>query len=169
MRSGPFLEMINGEIEVEVDGTVNWAKYAIDMPVSENENLACLVHYLWMMPRSLAAYVKTAVGSYGSVAMLSLWEPLSNADVVDGMKRQGVIHWIDDVYSVAVAGQACGWTTQKTNPIYFDPPILIAQRRLWFSAGQAGANDETIVAGFNIGFTVEKVSRDDFISALVRV
>jgi len=167
-----FMEMVNGEIEVAVDGSANWAKLAIDLPVSENESLACLVHYLWMMPRSLAAYLlKAGDLSYGSVAQMSLFEPLSASDVVNGMQRQGSILWIDDVCSViesALSTWAIHWTTHKSNPVYFDPPLLIAQRRIWFSASQAGANAQVIVAGFCLGYTVERVTKDQFIAALVR-
>jgi len=167
-----FLELINGEIEVGVNGSQNWEKLAIDLPVSENESLAVLVHYLWMCPRSLASMLlKAGDNAYGSVAMLSLYEPLSSGDVQDGMKRQGVILWIDDVVSLvesALTTFQLHWTTHRSNPIYFDPPLLIAQRRIWFSATQAGANEQVIVAGFSLGYTVEKVTRDQFIAALVR-
>ncbi|GAI04469.1 unnamed protein product, partial [marine sediment metagenome] len=48
----------------------------------------------------------------------------------------------------------------------FDPPILYPKANLYVALSTAGFASITN-ASFRIGYTLEKVSREDFISALV--
>ena len=166
-----FMELINVEIEIAVNGSMNWDVRAIELPVSENESLAVLLHYIWMCPRSLASGLQEGEGAFGAVCALTKWEPQASGEVQDAMKRQGTILWIDDVLfntTSLLTDTKTHWTTHRNNPVYLKPPHLIAQRTIFFSATQAGSNEDVIVAAHWIGLCSERVTKDQFIAALVR-
>jgi len=156
MAKGPFMEFLRGKVAQTVVNT--YAELQIPTPTSKTENMAMLIHSIELEPALMAQSLPTTgdsvhvhLSSKSRTASGEMDEP----DVLAARSSFTILNAV--FHAVLVKG------LEKNT---FDPPILYPKANLY-----AGINTTTFAAitnlKFRIGYTLEKVSREDFISALV--
>lgn len=140
------------------------AEYVIHTPVSKTANIAMLIHQIrFELPPNTqvdTAIVDTHVqlrkrsSTTGSLARNDPAIIATYAEFVSVGKVAGA------------AEKAIAYTSQGSRLIYYKPPYLVAASRLYLAVK---SYNETVVhyALCQIGYTLEKVSHEDFIAALV--
>lgn len=135
------------------------AEAEINMPVSENENLAVCIHHVDFYPSTLVPEDASQNELEGGLSRRSGFQTTTR----DLIAQYAVIY---------TNGQAQGTLTEYAHMVErgsrlwdFAPPILIAQRTLYFFA--RNFNNVTQTMNVRIGYTIRKVSKDVFIAALV--
>lgn len=132
----------------------------IPTPCSGNENLAMLIHQIKIRvdhPQFVAGvevYVNASVHDRQRSSV-------SGEMNVGCLMRYMRYIWVD-------AGGQYQWQAGELDAItqYFDPPILYAKQNIYF--GLNSGNCISVRGGYAaIGYTLEKVAKDDFIAALV--
>ena len=171
MRSGPFMEFISWNISGAVDqGNATWAMDTIKLPVSGTELLALLIHSIHIETGHVSLELYKAGGEYRQIASLSLRKP-AYGEVVERFDPAGLAFINHCVVMVETALSNFGYMARPTVEYKtFDPPILIAQSEIYVSGEVRStvAQDQQMACSGRIGYTLEKVSKDDFIAALVR-
>ncbi|MBA7553689.1 hypothetical protein ES705_46285 [subsurface metagenome] len=156
MAKGPFMEFLRAIVTQTAINT--FAEVQIPTPTSKTENMAMLIHSIQMQPNNLvdttptnldtvsvqmSKVSKTGVKFIHDPDILAFYQALTNLDTVyNGVTFKG--HEIQT----------------------FDPPILYPHANLYFGIYTVGLTNVEI-GRCRIGYTLEKVSREDFISALV--
>ena len=174
MRSGPFMEFIGWNISGPIavpDPTNTWAMDTIKLPVSGTELLALLIHSIHIEVGHVSLENYKAGGEYRQVASLSLRKP-AVGEVIERYDPAGLAFVSYAVCCVETALSVFGYVATPGTIQYktFDPPILVAQSEIYVS-GEARsdvAQAQQMACSGRIGYTLEKVSKDDFIAALVR-
>jgi len=139
----------------------------IYMPVSENEQLACIIHQV----EFYTSHVYPADGV--QVAMnASLSKHFRSSFSTIGSDFGMLAYYTEDYGFGLDSGTLSDYWTRKTRPDSgmlwkFDPPLLIAQRTLYHGARTYNMPEANQVAHLRIGYTLRKVSKDAFIAALV--
>ncbi len=156
MAKGPFMEYLRANVLQSAVDT--FTEKEIRCPTSKTENMAMLIHEIEIHPLMLIDATPT------------------NADVIHGQvtkKSKDALTLLYDpdllsLFSTYTALNAVfnqllyrGTMTRK-----FDPPILYPRASMFLGVHTAGMT-ATVRIAVRIGYTLEKVSREDFISALV--
>lgn len=161
MRQGErFMEFLAAYV---CQSVADVSKY-IDMPlpVSENENLAVLVHRIEFEVNVPTAIFNAAIGvdAFLSKSQTMPTPPyIAKSEIVDSYQRMFRMWTVNDAFMDG------GMGIQQAIHL-FDPAILIARRTLYLhinSSATTVLNDATC----RLGYTIEKVSKDAFIAALV--
>jgi hypothetical protein len=156
-----YMEFLNASVRQSAANT--YTQEEVDLPVSENENLAMLIHRIDL-------FVDTpdiVDATWTRVAGQLTWR-----------SEAGMIWW-DDPSLIArldediSTGQAQGTLSEffdhrrlGANVYIFQPAVLVAQRQIFIATdGDGCAAAMGCVA--RIGYTIEKVSKEAFISSLV--
>lgn len=167
MAQERFLEFIRALVNYAA-APDDWAEVEVRLPVSENENLACLIHQVEMQVGSLAG------GLAGGTAVHSAHLALRSAPpgTVWDIWNVGVIcAHLYAIYSNVADDVKVRFGTKSDNQLatfYFDPPVLIAQNLIYLAAGNFDISTAASYGACRIGYTLEKVTREAFIAALVR-
>ncbi len=124
----------------------------ITMPVSGNENLACLIHQIKMA-------VEPEIVAAVQMVMKALVRDRATGNH-NNIADEGVLACFCGFIQPTLYIPMCDFAW------YFDPPILYAKSvlHLFFTTSNfVGATN----GNFQIGYTIDKVSKDAFIAALV--
>ena len=157
----PFLEFLRGRVTMTAAGA--YAETQIRTPVSKTEELAMLIHLIdakvAIAPPEDALTTETWSSLHDrprtDVAPLDdpgcLWHHLVfiQAGVTEGTLTEYSTYWVDEI-----------------NRLYLSPPILYAKDTIYVGVDCTHASylASTIL---RIGYTLERVSSQDFIAALV--
>ncbi len=159
MKNEALLEFICGQEELAV---VNVPEaFTIYLPTSKTELMAMLIHDIWLpvlMPGAPAATGETGAGACVTKNKNSAFG-LQDPDVIAGVEVQRF--W--DMPTVGVTIQDY-WTPMH---YHFDPPVLVARDILYFKIKSDNVDSVLLTGYYRIGYTLEKVSREAFIAALV--
>jgi hypothetical protein len=156
MAKGPFMEFLRA---IVTQTAINaYKEVQIPTPTSKTENMAMLIHSIELRPSVLVAAApatedfisthlckttQTNVRTTADPDILAIYHAVTNLNAV--------------FHDVLIRGE------QKQT---FDPPILYPKASLFLgmtTGGMASVKNVTV----RVGYTLEKVSREDFISALV--
>lgn len=161
VHKGPFMEFLRGRVSHSGGTNVESARIAV--PSSKTEELACLIHQIEIKMDEptyvLAAHewIKAGISKqdYDGDANMPNYENTDMIWIVENTATEGIV--------VGPFGR----NEQNTYIKYFDPPLLYAKADIWLlhelDAGQPAAK----IAQTIIGYTLEKVSREAFIEALI--
>lgn len=156
-----YMEFIVSEITQGASNT--YAEREIPMPVSENENLAVVVHKVDIA----LSHPGTSDDNYAEVYTSLHERPESN------VVTRGAVGGIAYHRVVLEAGTAEGtlseyatWFGSLEYTELYLPPVLVARRAIYVGINSGGCS---VVKQCNcrIGYTIRKISRDAFIAALV--
>ncbi len=152
MAKGPFMEFMRLETE-RASGPDEVLSQGFDTPTSKTEKMAMLIHQIHLF----CPIAKTAEGECKAAVSEQQLELSSDVDL-------GEPHVITKMECFALT------TPPEVHPVehqfsYYSPPILYAKRKIWLTIAVAGATNKK--ASATIGYTLEKVTQEDFISALV--
>jgi len=156
-NSERYLEWIGFHIDEQAPNT--YTEVPIELPTSENETLALLLHRIEFEMEhgeripGLITHVDTGLRHRSGVGYPHINVP-------------DVIASVDLELCIEAAGVHTGRVADTIVPKLFDPPILVATRQIYLfiqGANNVGASE----CYGRIGYTLEKVSREAFIAALV--
>ena len=156
MVKGPFMEFLRGNV---VQAAINtYAELQVPTPASKTENMAMLIHSIEIHPSRLVDttptngdFMEVHVAKASKAASAFIHDP----DILATYKVETVIN----------AG--VGEIQETGQQVYkFNPPILYPKTNLYIAISSVGLA-ATAGGKVRIGYTLEKVSREDFISALV--
>lgn len=156
MAKGPFMEFLRA---IAIQPAINtYGQTQIPTPTSKTENMAMLIHQIELIPNA----VVDAAPVTGDTVMLHLTSAskttIAEPNDPDNLAYFKAVTLLNAVWH--------GITYLGSMMSKFDPPILMPKANLYVgihSAGMAATHEVTA----KIGYTLEKVSREDFISALV--
>ncbi len=161
-KSDRFMEFVGAYVKQSVEDED--AQVTFDVPTSETEQMALLVHRIEWEGNVPVGVVAAAIGIdlYLTTTMATPAGLASHIDfpsLIDQYMRMGRYGTtIDDILDSDL---------QRQFEVHrFDPPILIAQRTLYLTIHTSAStviNDGAV----RIGYTLEKVSQAAFIAALV--
>jgi len=163
MKSDRYLEFVaveDGAIPFVVDGYGAYKETAIPLPTSQTEMLAFLLHRVDFRlghPHFIDTLM-TSVACYLTKAHQTGPIDLADPDLI------AQYFWHVSVNQVAGSGIS-KWEDGK-NIWTFDPPILIARDHVYMG-GRTFQETANQVVQVRLGYTLEKVSREAFIAALV--
>lgn len=160
VNKGPFIEQLRGKVS-SVSNTV--LSTELKTPVSKTTKIAMLIHWIRfkMTEPTFSAGAITTLNN-----CLSKRSHVGDADIPqpdDPDVLYRVDRWAQEGILAATFGRG------QTNPmlVEFDPPLLYARDEIFFeavrSAAVAGGGDMFV----NIGYTLEEVSQQAYIDALV--
>ena len=152
MAKGPFMEFMRLETE-RADGPNEVLSQGFDTPASKTEKMAVLIHQIHLF----CPIAKTAEGECKAAVSDRQLELTSDVDVGE----PNVITKME-CFNLTTPTE---WHAEEHQFTYYNPPILYARRKIWLTIAVAGATNKK--ASAIIGYTLEKVSQEDFIAALV--
>ena len=156
MAKGPFMEYLRADILMKAANS--FTQVTIPTPTSKTETMALLIHSVEF---EASRAIDTTPADNDAVMM-----QIADASQIDAiylsdkdcLARYSTIYSLGAVTTVLHEKQA-----PKTT---FDPPLLCAKANVYFGMKSAGMT-AALYGYVRIGYTLEKVSREDFISALV--
>lgn len=152
VNKGPFMEFIR-EVVTETGANTETRK-EISMPTSRMESLAVLIHSVSLELNSIADW------SGDDSVEIALKDNDNNGATLN---YDGVISSLKLQSDITTSG---GGLSRMEKTEYFDPPVLYSKKSAWLDIkGISQANAQS--ASVKIGYTVDKVDKDSFISALV--
>ncbi len=156
MAKGPFMEFLRAKVSQAVMNT--YEEKQIPTPTSRTETMAMLIHSIELLPSSLSDTAPT-----NSDAIFTHLSKTSKV-IAGGLEDPDILA----VYSVLTRLNAVihGFHVTGSSKQVFDPPILYPHANL-FAAVMTSGFGAIVDLEVRIGYTLEKVSREDFISALV--
>ncbi|MBA7550220.1 hypothetical protein ES705_42730 [subsurface metagenome] len=156
MAKGPFMEYLRQEVKMTTINT--FTEVAIATPTSKTENMAMLIHSIELQPVIQVDGEPTELDSVAlCVTKTHQTGPVKISD------PDCIATFIARTKLAAVFNALIHIGSQETK---FDPPILYPKSHLYLSIYSTGMALVS-TGNFRIGYTLEKVSREDFISALV--
>ena len=162
VNPGPFLEVYKMYTKETTENT--YVEDAYPMPVSENENLAMLIHKIMMRPGEPDLIASTKTENDVQLTSQSNPAPVAWHDESVIMRRDVSYNFLGVITTAPVE-----WETSPMPHIeYYDPPLLYARRNMYL--GVLGKNNGVGVVMncyVYVYYTVEKVSKEAFIAALV--
>ncbi len=150
MAKGPFMEFLKSDLRETAPNT--FTERAIDCPVSRTETMAMLIHQIELFAQVCDAVAGETLVKVGSI----------QGETGFKMADQGVLAKYE-VFNLDTPTQSQPYEHYIK---YFDPPVLYAKAHI-YHAIKGNGNTEIRFSECVIGYTVEKVSQTDFISALV--
>jgi len=164
MAKERFMEFVGAYVIQSVADTD--ASVAFDVPSSETELMALLVHQIDWEGQVSTPVAAVTIGidgflTYSAQIPSSVGGYLTKMDVIDTLQRAVAAGTtLDDV----VAGNYFAALQHDIHK--FDPPILIARRTLHLHIRSSNSAVVNAVA-LRLGYTLEKVTQAAFIAALV--
>jgi hypothetical protein len=153
MAKGPFMEYLRCRATETIPNT--YIENIVPVPTSKTETMAMLIHEIrWWQQLSEVVVAGTTE---------------SIVTIADRSHPSGLV-WPD---SAGVIVHNVMWRKEEVGPVNenfvvkFDPPILYSKAHIYLGARGIGNNVSLMAIIAMIGYTLEKVSREDFISALV--
>jgi len=167
VNKGPFLEFMGIKLTESAINTYTEKEAAT--PTSENENLVMLIHQIEMHVDH--ADTPAAAGTTDTTAQIvdrSMSSLKNHAD-------QELIALCQHSFRGALRETAAGVFTivvdcslgERQRIVYYDPPLVYAKSKIYLGVKGSG-NTVVKVASAKIGYTVERVSAEAFIKALVQ-
>ncbi|MBA7550116.1 hypothetical protein ES705_42622 [subsurface metagenome] len=156
MAKGPFMEFLRGYLAQTAANA--YEELQIPTPASKTENLAMLIHSIELQPDRLLDTVPAnsdLVMCHLSRKSDTTVRKLSEPDILASFRAYTSLN---AVFNALVLHGA-----ELTK---FDPPLLYPKANLYLGLNTVGFTAVTNMV-VRIGYTLEKVSREDFISALV--
>ncbi|MBA7556203.1 hypothetical protein ES705_48902 [subsurface metagenome] len=156
MAKGPFMEFLRALV---VQTAINtYQEIQMPTPTSKTENMAMLIHSIELYPTNiLAGSIANGDVLHAHLSKTTKTAPgkVADADILAEYRAYAALAEIfhDTVYM----------GSQKHT---FDPPILYPHANL-YAAIQTTGFTSVVSLNVRVGYTLEKVSREDFISALV--
>jgi hypothetical protein len=158
VAKGPFMEYL----QTTVASSLAVATEGLPTPVSKTEELAMLIHQIMIDP----ADPTFSAGVVTTISACVTDESHEGDGLTPPLGDRSVLYKIDRRANEGIVAGAFSRIQSGPMIAYFDPPILYAKSTIYCEAehsANAGGGD----CEFKIGYTLEKVSRDDFIAALV--
>ncbi len=152
MAKGPFMEFMRMET-ARAAGPSEVLSEGFDTPTSKTEKMAMLIHQIHLF----CPIAKTADGEVKVAISEHELELSSDVD----LGEPGVITKME-CFALTTPAEIHPVEHQIT---YYRPPILYAKRKIWLTVNVEGATNKK--ASATVGYTLEKVTQEDFISALV--
>ena len=157
MAKGPFMEFLRAYLDMSAANA--YTEMQIPTPSSKTETMAMLIHSIELVLGSLTDPTTPADGDQMQAHLADSSQTqirkIDNSDVLTHIRSTLVLNAV--VNAIEIAG---------TEFMTFDPPILYPKANLYLAAFSTGFTSPGNVS-LRIGYTLEKVSREDFISALV--
>ncbi len=166
MYNGQLMEFLRGRLLVPTGPTLN--KEIIALPSSKTELMAVLLHDIWFQAKYVDPSLKAGDMMYSTEYSISTREP--PASNVFHYNEEGCLmfYYRGRSYTESALSNTEGMQFEGQRQMHFDPPVLIAQDYLWV----AGMSNKAVMlestAYYMLGYTIDKVSREAFIAALVR-
>jgi hypothetical protein len=163
---GPYLEWLTGHYAESAANTVT--EHQIGLPTSKNENLAMLIHSVIFDRLDCDRIDETRTSC---AAWLSLRNGYTGGFDAEGADYQNIAWAKRELSCGEEQGTLSEYVVDYGDRAYverkFDPPVLVAQDFAYVGVrGENNGPARDIVC--RIGYTLEKVSSQDFISALVK-
>lgn len=157
MKDERFLEKLGGKCNMSAADT--YTEVAINTPVSGTEELAMLIHKIAMV----GEWPNPTAGSVSHIREQVMKRAIGSSV---GYDDPDLIWRVQKAVETSGVGDPAWQSGSEDNETYFDPPILYARPQIFVSIDGAnnGAVKGMVVA---IWYTLEKVSKDAFIAALV--
>ncbi|MBA7549661.1 hypothetical protein ES705_42152 [subsurface metagenome] len=156
MAKGPFLEFLRADVKQTAADT--FTEGEIPTPSSKTESMAMLIHSIELQPSKLIADEPTDLDN----VMMSVTKASKTGAAVisdpDSLAYVKIKTSIAAVFHAVVVNGSQKYT--------FDPPLLYPKAKLYIQISSAGIG-VPVYGHVRIGYTLEKVSKEDFISALV--
>ena len=156
MAKGPFMEFLRARVLQTAANT--YEEVQIPTPTSKTENMAMLIHSIELAPASIVDPAPTTLDSCHIHVAKRSKTIAGVLDDPDILAYYSGLTILDAVFHMV-------YFTGSDKHI-FDPPILYPHANLFAGISTTGFTGVTN-AKVRIGYTLEKVSREDFISALV--
>lgn len=163
MRDERFMEFIHADVTSSATGDAGVEAAEIHMPVSENENLACLIHRVDFLVNMLLTADLAAATNIWRGGSLNTFPAADHADMLIGVPGCLAMY----IWGATTSAAGVLSNQEGERAWLFDPPLLIARRQLYVAAYRSVGVANDTNCRINIGYTVEKVSKDAFIAALV--
>ena len=156
MAKGPYMEFLRARA---LQAAINtYAETQIPTPTSKTENMAMLIHSIEIVPAMLHALAPANADMIEMHLAKTSQTDVLTLDDPDVLAYYHCMTVLDAVFgALAERGE------QKQT---FDPPILYPKANLYLGVSSVGMASVRF-GEVRIGYTLEKVSREDFISALV--
>lgn len=160
VEKGPFMEYLRGEIEAD---NILVDSVEIRTPVSKTEELAMLIHEITIIGES--------VDFVAGVDAINEWVLSRRSNDGDGASinytSPDMVYRLDQVATegIIVGAFSRAWIGDFTK--YFNPPLLYAKTEIFFEARQEQAGQAAQLGSFAVGYTLEKVTKESFIDALI--
>jgi len=156
MAKGPYMEYLRAKA---LQTTMNqYIETQIPTPTSKTENLAMLIHSIELVPSMILAIapansdiMQVHLSKRSQTAVKTILDP-------DTLAFYHITTTLNAVFN--------GYAIRGAEKHTFDPPILYPHANLFVGIDCTGFASTRFVE-CRIGYTLEKVSREDFISALV--
>jgi len=151
---GPFVEFLRWRVEETGNNTLTEVEVAT--PASKGELMCMIIHFVdyWIeVPDKVAGTSETFFGIFdesGHDLVLKHKDP--HCLLFRHLYIQGAQPELNDV--------------RECDRVFYDPPLLYARDSIYMAI-KGSANTSTKGSQGMIGYTLEKVSREDFIDALV--
>ena len=143
-------------------GAITVTTTIIPTPVSATEEYGILLHKIMIQP-SIPSF------SAGIVTLNhhALCSESHDGGVTPGYEDPSLLYRHDQRANEGIVVGASSRMPLSPTVVEFDPPILYTKKNLYWEAERNVAGAGGAEASIAIGYTLEKVSREDFISALV--
>jgi len=156
MAKGPFMEFLRGI--VTMTSANSYKEIQIPCPTSKTESMAMLIHSVELQPDRLLAQ------NPANLDMCMTHLSKTTQTEVRPNHYPDTIAYLKAFTSLNAVFNALVITGAELTK--FDPPVLYPHVNLYVGVNTVGFTTVTNTK-FKIGYTLEKVSREDFISALV--
>lgn len=161
-KNGPFQEQLN---VVAQETTINTtAEYEIVTPVSKSEAIAMLIHQLRFELAPPTLIDTLTVDTHVQLRRRSSTTGALARSDPSVIATYAVFASVNKV--AGAAEKAIAYTEEGSKLINYDPPLLIAASRLYLAV-KSYVETAVRYGHCQIGYTLEKVSKEDFIAALV--
>ncbi|MBA7550727.1 hypothetical protein ES705_43250 [subsurface metagenome] len=156
MAKGPFMEFMRGSLAQSAANV--FTEREVQTPTSKTETMAMLIHQIELRPARLIDSTPTAEDH---IAVQIAKAPQDSTDDIDNPDI--IAYYMARTHLDAVFNQMVEKGYQE---VKFDPPILYPKSTIYAGINTIGFA-APMTLNFRIGYTLEKVSREDFIAALV--
>ncbi|MBA7708002.1 hypothetical protein ES703_116889 [subsurface metagenome] len=156
MAKGPFLEFLRANVRQSAADA--YTEKEVATPASKTETMAMLIHSIELYPEAQIDGEPVQgdhIDVHVSKASKTITGNISDPDIL--------AVYITTTHLAAIFH---GITHTGAQKYVFDPPILYPKSSIFIAIDGTGLA-ATITGHFRIGYTLEKVSREDFIDALV--
>ena len=165
MVQGPFIEFLRALNMMDTPNT--YREVPIPCPTSKTEQMAMLIHEVIFRPPTLETGTGKSPKKTPGIADLESYSAQLMGQSQGGIRNLDHKDMIATLFRKVSLGAVWHWLHEEM-PAYwrFDPPILYPRANLYFgvlTSGFAAAANFAI----RIGYTLQRVSKEDFIAALV--
>lgn len=160
VNRGPFMEYLRAR---HTSTGVTVVTTAVETPISKTEELAMLIHEINLYCAEPNFTLATRNNQYLVVSKRSH----EGDAALQGYGNQDCLHFRTLIAAEGIAAGTQRAEQQGEVQKRFDPPLLYSKSQIYIESLQSAAGMQDAQVECSIGYTLEKVSRDDFIDALV--